>query len=81
MTNISETAKSDIQAQIQEEVEEARTVCDISGSNSAECAAAWDAVGELQAEASDQRLKKKKNSLEQYCDDNPEAIECRIDDN
>jgi predicted GTPase len=81
MTNISETAKSDIQAQIQEEVEEARTVCDISGTNSAECAAAWDAVEELQAEASDQRLKKKKNSLEQYCDDNPEAIECRIDDN
>ncbi len=81
MTNISETAKSDIQEQIKEEVEEARTVCDISGSNSAECAAAWDAVEELQAEASDQRLKKKKNSLEQYCDDNPEAIECRIDDN
>jgi predicted GTPase len=81
MTNISETAKSDIQAQISEEVEQARTVCDISGSNSAECAAAWDAVEELQAEASDQRLKKKKNSLEQYCDDNPEAIECRIDDN
>jgi predicted GTPase len=81
MTNISETAKSDIQAQIQEEVEEARAVCDISGTNSAECAAAWDAVEELQAEASDQRLKKKKNSLEQYCDDNPEAIECRIDDN
>jgi len=81
MTNISETAKSDIQAQINEEVEQARTVCDISGSNSAECAAAWDAVEELQAEASDQRLKKKKNSLEQYCDDNPDAIECRIDDN
>jgi predicted GTPase len=81
MTNISETAKSDIQAQISEEVEQARTVCDVSGSNSAECAAAWDAVEELQAEASDQRLKKKKNSLEQYCDDNPEAIECRIDDN
>lgn len=81
MTNISETAKSDIQEQIKEEVEEARSVCDVAGSNSAECAAAWDAVEELQAEASDQRLKKKKNSLEQYCDDNPEAIECRIDDN
>ncbi|MBD2606713.1 Calvin cycle protein CP12 [Scytonema hofmannii FACHB-248] len=81
MTNISETAKSDIQAQINEEVEQARTVCDISGTNSAECAAAWDAVEELQAEASHQRQNKKKNSLEQYCDDNPEAIECRIDDN
>lgn len=81
MTNISDKAKSNIQDQIQEEVEQARTVCDTSGSNSAECAAAWDAVEEMQAAASDQRQKKTKNSLEQYCDDNPEAIECRIDDN
>ena len=81
MTNISETAKSNIQDQIQEEVEQARTVCDVSGSNSPECAAAWDAVEELQAEASHKRQNKKKNSLEQYCDDNPDAIECRIEDN
>jgi poly(3-hydroxybutyrate) depolymerase len=81
MTNISDKAKSDIQAQINEEVEQARTVCDVSGTNSAECAAAWDAVEELQAEASHRRQNKKKNSLEQYCDDNPDAIECRIDDN
>jgi hypothetical protein len=73
---------SENQAKIQEsiaaEVEQARTVCDISGSDSAECAAAWDAVEELQAEASHQRNKKAKNSLEQYCDDNPEAAECRV---
>ncbi|TVP64613.1 MAG: hypothetical protein EA343_05100 [Nodularia sp. (in: Bacteria)] len=73
---------SDIKEQIQEtiatEVEQARTVCDTSGSNSAECAAAWDAVEEMQAEASHQRSKKPKNSLEQYCDDNPEAAECRV---
>ncbi|MEO0934296.1 MAG: CP12 domain-containing protein, partial [Cyanobacteria bacterium J06641_2] len=43
---------SDIQDKIQEELQEARTVCDTEGSNSAECAAAWDAVEELQAEAS-----------------------------
>jgi predicted nuclease with TOPRIM domain len=78
MTNIQEKANSDIQGKIQEEVEQARAVCDVSGSNSAECAAAWDAVEELQAEASHQRNKKQKNSLEQYCDDNPEADECRI---
>ncbi|WP_341524746.1 Calvin cycle protein CP12 [Nostoc sp. UHCC 0302] len=78
MTNIQEKANSDIQGKIQEEVEQARAVCDISGSNSAECAAAWDAVEELQAEASHQRNKKQKNSLEKYCDDNPEADECRI---
>lgn len=80
MTNIQEKTNSDIQEKIQDEVEQARTVCDISGSNSAECAAAWDAVEELQAEASHQRQSKQKNSLEQYCDDNPDAIECRVYD-
>ena len=33
---------------------------------------------ELQAEASHQKQQEPKNSLEQYCDDNPEAAECRI---
>jgi CP12 domain len=69
---------NNIQDQIQEEVQQARTVCDVSGTNSAECAAAWDAVEELQAEASHQRNAKQKNSLERYCDDNPEADECKI---
>ena len=44
MTNTQTQATGDIQEKIQEELEQARTVCDISGSNSAECAAAWDAV-------------------------------------
>ncbi len=69
---------SDIQEKIQDEVEQARTVCDVTGGNSPECAAAWDAVEELQAEASHQRQGKQKNSLEQYCDDNPDAAECRL---
>ncbi|MEA5571167.1 Calvin cycle protein CP12 [Calothrix sp. UHCC 0171] len=69
---------SDIQDKIQTELEQARAVCDVTGANSAECAAAWDAVEELQAEASHQRQQKQKNSLEQYCDDNPEAVECRV---
>jgi CP12 domain len=69
---------SDIQEKIQDEVEQARAVCDTTGSTSAECAAAWDAVEELQAEASHQRQSKPKNSLEKYCDDNPEAVECRV---
>ncbi|MFM2064094.1 MAG: hypothetical protein RLZZ507_3765 [Cyanobacteriota bacterium] len=77
MTNIQEKATT-IEEQIQEEIEQARAVCDISGGNSAECAAAWDAVEELQAEASHQRQIKPKNSLEQYCDANPEADECRL---
>ncbi len=70
---------SNIEDKIEQEREQARTVCEVSGANSGECAAAWDAVEELQAEAAHQReTRPKKNSLEIYCDDNPEAAECRI---
>lgn len=71
---------SNIQDQIEREREQARAACDTSGVNSSECAAAWDAVEELQAEASHKKGTKKLNSLEQYCADNPEAAECRIYD-
>ncbi|MGA7934248.1 MAG: Calvin cycle protein CP12 [Kovacikia sp.] len=71
---------SDIQEKINQELAEARSVCDVNGSTSPECAAAWDAVEELQAEASHQRETKPKTSFEQYCDDNPEAAECRLYD-
>lgn len=71
---------SNIQDKIEEEREQARAVCDASGAESGACAAAWDAVEELQAEASHQKQTKPKNSLEKYCDDNPEAAECRIYD-
>ncbi len=69
---------SNIQAKIQEELENARQVCDTSGVGSKECAAAWDAVEEVQAEASHQREEKGKSSLEKYCDENPDAVECRV---
>jgi CP12 domain len=69
---------SNIQDRIQQELEQARAVCGTVGEESSECAAAWDAVEELQAEASHQRQEKPKNSLEQYCDANPEAAECRV---
>ena len=70
---------SDIQDKITEEIKAAREACDISGSDSGECAAAWDAVEELQAAASHKRVTKPaKSSFETYCEDNPEADECRI---
>jgi hypothetical protein len=70
---------SNIQEQIEQELKQAREVCSTEGANSAECAAAWDAVEELQAEASHQRENKpQKNSLQQYCDENPDAVECRL---
>ncbi|PZV16228.1 MAG: hypothetical protein DCF20_08805 [Pseudanabaena sp.] len=69
---------SNITEKIQEELKQAREACEVSGTNSKECAAAWDAVEELQAESSHQKQSKGKNSLEVYCDDNPEAAECRL---
>jgi hypothetical protein len=73
-----------IKDQIQQEVEAARAACDTSGATSEECAAAWDVVEELQAEAAHQRDKGEtytKSSFEQYCDNNPDADECRVYDN
>lgn len=73
---------SDIQEKIQAEREAARETCAVDGSNSDSCASAWDAVEELQAEASHQRdVKPKQSSFDQYCDENPEADECRVYDN
>jgi hypothetical protein len=73
---------SNIQNEIEKERQEARSVCEVKGDGSVECAAAWDAVEELQAEAAHQRQKEApKNSLQQYCDANPEADECRVYDN
>ncbi len=70
---------SDIQEQIQKEREAARAVCDLQGAASGDCAAAWDAVEELQAEAAHQRQKgKPKTAFEKYCDANPDADECRL---
>lgn len=71
---------SDIQNQIEQELENARSVCDVKGSDSGECAAAWDAVEELQAEASHQKQAPKQTSFEKYCSDNPDALECRVYD-
>jgi len=71
---------SNIKEQIEQEIEQARTACSLNGETSSECAAAWDAVEELQAEASHQRQAKPKSSFEVYCDDNPDAAECRIYD-
>ncbi|NET43031.1 Calvin cycle protein CP12 [Okeania sp. SIO2B3] len=72
---------NNIQEKIEQEREEARAICDASGANSKECAVAWDSVEELQAESAHQKEKQPKSALETYCDDNPEAAECKIHDN
>ena len=67
-----------LKEQIEKEREQARAVCDAKGVTSPECAAAYDALEEMQAEASHQKQAPQKTSLEKYCDNNPDAAECRI---
>lgn len=72
---------SDIQEQIDRERQQARAVCDSQGPESKDCAVAWDTVEELQAEASHQKQQgTKKTSFEKYCEENPDADECRVYD-
>lgn len=72
---------SDIQEKIKTEIEAAREACSTENADTEACAAAWDAVEELQAEASHQREKEpEKTPFDKYCDDNPEADECRVYD-
>jgi CP12 domain len=70
-----------LQNEIEQERTNARTVCDVNGPTSPDCAAAWDVVEELQAEAAHQTQNKPKTNFESYCNDNPDAIECRIHEN
>jgi CBS domain-containing protein len=68
-----------LEQRIEKAVEEARAICTQKGPTSKECAAAWDIVEELRAEASHQRGQKLvKTAFEQYCEDNPDAAEARI---
>ncbi|NJN19965.1 MAG: hypothetical protein HC812_00570 [Leptolyngbya sp. RL_3_1] len=68
--------------QFQDELEkaraQARSVCAEKGEGSPECAAAWDAVEEMQAEVSHQHQAPKKSNFDQYVEDNPDAPEARI---
>jgi CP12 domain len=72
---------NNLEQTIEKARENAREVCDINGVTSKECAAEQDALEELRAEAAHQRDVKPKNSLERFCDENPEASECLVYDN
>jgi hypothetical protein len=69
---------SNSKEKIQEELNKARVTCEISGDGSKECVEAWDHLEELEAEVTAPQEEKPKNSLEVYCDDNPDALECRL---
>lgn len=65
-----------LEERIQQEIEQARAVCQKKGPSSEECIAAWDAVEELRAEAAHQQaMKRIKTSRGVYYEKNLEAPE------
>ncbi len=70
-----------LQEQIQEAISNARKTCNEQGVTSSDCAAAWDVVEELQAEAAHQRAENlEKTAFDEYCEEHPEAAESRMYD-
>ncbi|MDZ7958333.1 MAG: CP12 domain-containing protein [Aulosira sp. DedQUE10] len=68
-----------LEQELQEEIKKARLICAEAGIRSRKCAAAWDAVEEMQAEISHQRAHQlPKTAFEQYCEEYPEALEVRM---
>ncbi|MGB8703094.1 MAG: Calvin cycle protein CP12 [Thermosynechococcaceae cyanobacterium] len=66
-----------LNSEIQAAIDQAHAVSAEKGANSKESAVAWDIVEELEAEAAHQQAKRPKTSFEEYCDENPEALEAR----
>lgn len=70
-----------LQEKIQKEIQNAQDTSSKFGKTSKEAAVAWDTVEELEAEASHKKAKSKgKDVLDAYCEENPEADECRTYD-
>jgi uncharacterized protein YgiB involved in biofilm formation len=81
MTQVIEQISSlDLETELQQILMQARQACAVNGDESNACAAAWDAVEELQAAIADRKFARPKTSLEVYCDTHPDAAECRIYD-
>ncbi len=67
-----------LEQQLQDEIKKARAVCTQRGQNSEECAAAWDAVEEMQAEITHQRAEKVSKSPFDGDSYEYEALEARV---
>lgn len=72
------TIEQNLDGKIEEAIKEAEEACE--GGVSGECAAAWDNVEELSAEASHKRSRTKADPLEEFCESNPDSDECRVYD-
>ncbi|MEB3357588.1 MAG: Calvin cycle protein CP12 [Synechococcales bacterium] len=75
----SETNFQEIERNLQEAIEQARRACEQDAS-STDCATAWDIVEEMQAEISHRRHSRPKSNFQVYCDEHPDAAECRMYD-
>ncbi len=73
MTNANDITLAE---RIEEARKEVANLCDTKGPDSPECAVAADTLEELLAAKSHQQPVK--NSLQQYCEENPDAAECRL---
>ena len=70
-----------LERRIEAAIEEARSICAEKGVTSKECAAAWDVVEELQAEAAHQKAERlDKTAFDEYCQEFPDAAEARTYD-
>lgn len=77
-TFLEEPKEVRLKTKIREAVASARTTCAAKGASSTECATAWDEVEELQAELAHQQARPiPKTAFDEYCEDNPEALEAR----
>jgi hypothetical protein len=73
MTNVNDITLAE---RIEEARKEVANLCDTKGADSPECAVAADTLEELLAAKSHQQPAK--NSLQQFCEENPDAAECRL---
>jgi hypothetical protein len=70
-------AQTSERSPVETAIDNAKETCE-SGTTG-ECAAAWDEVEELSATAADKKLQKgSSDPLEEFCEDNPDADECRV---
>lgn len=70
-----------IKVRIAEELKNAEETTKKFGKSSKEAALAWDVVEELEAEASHLKADSSgKDPLDEFCENSPEADECRVYD-
>lgn len=67
----------DLDKKLEELIQEAKELCESGASG--ECAALWDNIEEISAEAAHKKVREKDtlDPLEKFCNDNPETDECR----